>query len=307
MDMLVAMRAFVRVAEAGGFTAVARELNTTQPTVSRTIEALERHLGTRLFNRSTRAVTLTEDGRQFYTMANQALEAVTEAENFVGRRRANPSGSLRLATPVAFGRLHVAPRLRRFLDRYPEIRIEMTMSDEFVDLIGNGIDLAIRIGEITDPTLIARRIGITRRVAVASPTYLRQRSKPTRPEELVEHDCVVSTGLATGNQWPFDSPEGPIAVRVSGRFLVDSSEGVREGVLGGLGIGLVPIWIVKEEVELGTVEIILEEFEPKRLPIHAIYPSRRLISPKVRAMVDFLAEEFASDPVISASADNSFV
>ena len=218
MDVLAGMKLFVRVVETGGFSQVARELGTTQPTVSRTIAALEAHLGVRLLNRSSRAMTLTDDGRQFYDLATRALESVAEAEAGVGRRRGHPSGLLRLGTPVAFGRLHVAPRMPAFLERHATVDIELAMSDAFVDLVEAGLDLAIRVGDLADPTLIARRIGTTRRVTVASSAYLTRRGIPSVPSDLARHDCIIYTRLATGNRWHFAGRDGPTVVDVSGKI-----------------------------------------------------------------------------------------
>src|ERR1700758_1625298 len=183
MDIVAAMQVFVRVAEAGGFTSVARETQTTQPTVSRVIAALEDHLGARLLHRSTRAISLTDDGKKFYQLARHALEALAEAENAVGKRRTRAFGRLRFSIPVAFGRLHVAPRMPRFLKLNPDVQVELVMSDSFVDLVGEGIDLAVRVGEIVDPALIAKRIGITRRVTVGSRGYLQRRGEPLHPSD----------------------------------------------------------------------------------------------------------------------------
>lgn len=299
MDLLSPMTTFVRVVEAGSFTAVAAERNTTQPTISRQIAALEEHLGTRLFTRTTRALTLTDDGRAFYERALRALEAVAEAEGAVGRRRGKPAGLLRLAAPVVFGRLHLVPRLPAFLARYPDVEVEMIMSDGFADLVEQGIDLALRVGEVTDPGLIVRRIGTVRRVTVASPAYLKRRGVPRTPADLADHDCIVYTRLATGNRWTFETPTGPMSVAVKGRFRVDNSEGVREAVLGGLGIAVIPSFAFRDELGQGTVRELLEAFEPRRLPMHAVHPSRRLVPLKVRALIDFFADEFALDPRFS--------
>ena len=299
MDIVAAMQVFVRVAEAGGFTHVARETRTTQPTVSRLVAALEEHLGARLLHRSTRAVSLTDDGRQFYELARRALEAITEAENAVGKRRTRAFGRLRLSTPVAFGRLHVVPRMPSFFKLNSEVQVELVMSDSFVDLVGEGIDLAKRIGEIGDPTLIARRIGNTRRVIVASRGYLERCGEPVHPTDLAKHDCIIYTLLATGNEWHFAGPDGEIVVPVQGRYHADNSEGVREGVLGGLGVAVIPIWLFNDdELSRGAVRIILRDFEPITLPIHAVYPSRRLVPTKVRAMSEFLVSEFGRDPLL---------
>ena len=301
MDLLAGMRLFIRVAETRGFSVVAREIGSTQPTISRTVLALEEHLGVRLLNRSSRAVTLTDDGREFYASALRALEAVAEAEASVGRRRGQAGGLLRLGIPVAFGRLHVAPRIGRFLDRNPDVEVELLMNDAFVDLVGEGLDLAIRIGELEDPALVAHRIGTTRRVTVASAEYLARRGTPATPGDLRAHECLVYTRLATGNRWHFTGPHGAIAVDARGRFRADNSEAVREAVIGGAGIAVIPVWMFTDEIASGRVRIILEAFEPKRLPIHAVYPSRRHLPAKVRAMIDFLAAEFATEPRLSAT------
>ena len=299
MDLLGPMRAFVRVVEAGSFTAVATEQNTTQPTISRQVAALEDHLGARLLTRTTRALTLTDDGRAFYEHALRALEAVGEAENAVGRRQAKPTGTLRLAVPVVLGRRHIVPRLARFLARYPEVSIDLAMSDGFVDLVEQGIDLAIRVGEITDQSLVARKIGVVRRITVASPAYLAAKGTPRRPDDLNRHDCIVYTRLATGNRWHFESKDGPLSVTVSGRYRVDNSEAVREGVVSGLGIAVIPAFAFGDEIGRGDVKVLLEAFEPKPLPLNAVYASRRYVPPRVRAMIDFLTHELEIDPVLS--------
>jgi DNA-binding transcriptional LysR family regulator len=296
MDTLSLMRTFVRVIEVGSFTAVAREQETSQPTISRQVVALEEHLGARLLTRTTRALTPTDDGRIFYEHALRVLEAAGEAEHAVGRRRTKPSGQLRLSTPVVFGRLHIVPRLPRFLERYPDIAIELAMNDEFSDLVEQGIDLAIRVGEVSDPSLVTRRIGMVRRVTVASPRYLEQHGTPAKPHDLHQHECIVYTRLATRNRWNFLTRDGPLAVEVKGRYRADTSEAVREGVLAGLGIAVIPSFAFAQELKAGEVVALLGDFEPKPLPMHAIYPSRRLIPLKVRAMIDFLVEGFRSEP-----------
>jgi DNA-binding transcriptional LysR family regulator len=302
MDLVGPMRTFVRVVDAGSFTAVAEQLNTTQPTISRQIAALEDHLGARLLTRTTRALTLTDDGRAFYDHALRALEALGEAENAVGRRRSKPTGQLRIAAPVVFGRLHIVPRLPAFLNRYPDVAIDLIMSDSFTDLAEQGIDLAIRVGEITDPGLIARRIGQVRRVTVASPAYLKAHGTPRAPSDLQHHNCIVYSRLSTGNRWIFESEAGPIAVDVKGRFRADNSEAVREGVIGGLGIAVIPAFAFTEEISTGKVKILLGKHEPKRLPMNAVYPSRRFVPLKVRAMIDYLSHEFALDPRLTVHA-----
>lgn len=298
------MRAFVRVADKGSFSAVAREFQTTQPTVSKQIAWLEQQLGSRLLHRTTRSISLTEEGRAYAIRARAALEAVDEADSCIGPNRQRPSGLVRLACPVAFGRLNIAPRIRRLLDQYPDLSIELAMSDSFVNLVEQGIDVAIRVGNLPDATLIARRIGTTRRVTVASPDYFRKWGKPRTPHDLVHHDCIVYTALATGNEWHFESKDGPIKVRVSGRLSANNSEAIREAVLSGCGVAVSPTWLFRTELADKSVHVVLQAFEPVRLPIHAIYPSRQLVSARVQAVVDFFASEFKSAPGLAPGSSD---
>jgi DNA-binding transcriptional LysR family regulator len=298
-DTISLFRAFVRVVEAGSFTRVAQEQNSSQPTVSRQVAALEEHLGTRLFTRTTRKLTLTDDGRGFYERAKLAIEAVSEAEDAVGRRRLRPSGALRLAMPVVFGRLRVIPHLKEFLTRYPDVSIDLVMNDAHADLVEEGIDLAIRSGGVSDSSLIARKIGVTRRVVVAAPSYLRGKALPKRPADLAAHDCLTFTGITAGVRWYFAGPEGPVSVEVTGRVRTRNSEGIREAMLSGLGIGYAPIWHLTDEIETGRLVVLLDGFEPEPEPIHAIYPSRRFVPQKTRVMIDFLEQRFAMDPTLN--------
>jgi len=298
-DTISLFRAFVRVVEAGSFTRVAHEQNSSQPTISRQVAALEEHLGARLFTRTTRKLTLTDDGRGFYEGAKLAIEAVSEAEDAVGRRRSRPSGSLRLAMPVVFGRLRVIPHLKEFLSRYPDVTVDLVMNDSNADLVEEGIDLAIRSGEVTDNSLIARRIGTTRRAVVAAPSYLRGKTLPKHPADLAAHDCLTFTGIAAGVRWHFGGPEGPVSVEVTGRVRTRNSEGIREALLSGLGIGYLPIWHLTDEIETGRLVVLLDGFEPKAQPIQAVYPSRRFVPQRTRVMIDFLEQRFAHDPKLN--------
>jgi DNA-binding transcriptional LysR family regulator len=296
-DVLALFRTFTRTVEAGSFTAVAREMNSSQPTVSRQIAQLEDHLGCLLFQRTTRALTLTDDGRLFYDHALRTLEAAAEAESAVGRRRGKPSGQLRLACAGVFGRLHVIPRLPRFRVRYPDIDIALIMNDGFSDLVEEGIDLAIRVGEGRDSGLVARRLGTSRRVVAAAPSYVERRGLPRHPRDLAGHDCIVYDRLLTGATWTFATPDGPLSVPVAGPVHVNNTEAVRACVLEGLGIGYVPSWhFVDGEIEDGRLLTLLRDFAPPSQPISGIFPSRRYLPGKVRAALDFFAAEFESDP-----------
>ena len=299
MDLLAALRTFTRVAESGSFSAVAREAGMTQPAVSRQVLALEEHLGARLIQRTTRSLTLTEDGRELLDHARRVLACVEEAEAAVGRRSGSPSGLVRLAAPANFGRLYVAPLMRRLLDRYPELQIELQMTDTITDLIAEGMDLAIRGGAVPDSTLVARRIGASARYVVGSTEYVGRNGRPMQPADLARHSCIVFTQNAAQADWTFRGPGGVATVRVAGRFRTGSGEAVREAVLGGIGLALVPAWMFAEELQTGEVLALLQGFQAEQVPIHAVYPSRRNLAPRTRAVIEFLADEFRLDPSLS--------
>lgn len=298
MDRLAAMQCFIRVAESGSFSAASRQLNVGQPAVSKTISQLEEMLGARLVLRSTRQVSLTEDGRRFLEAARNAVEAADAAEALITGRSSMPSGRIKVAASVAFARLHIVPRLGRFFARYPELDVELIVSDRFIDLVEEGIDVAIRIGELKDPGLVARRVGLMSRVTVARPDYWHRAGRPAHPSDLKDHDCLIYTGLASST-WDYTGPEGPISVKTAGRFRASSSDAMREAVLEGLGVGLTPYWFWKNELRDGLIEQVLQTFEPTRRPIQAVFPERRLVAPRVRAFVDFLVQEFRLEPGLS--------
>ena len=305
-NLLELIAVFSRLVEAGSFTAVAREMGSTQPTVSRQLAALEAHLGVRLFHRTTRSLTLTEEGRAYYEHAALVLDAVEGAEAAIRPGREHVRGRLRIAGPLAFTRLRIVPRLRRFLAAYPDLDVELVVGDHAIDLVGGGgVDVAIRIGEVSDQSLVVRRVGETRRVAVASPDYLRGGDRPSHPGELARHDCIVFTAMRDPHEWIFAdpaSPDGrgePIRVRVDGRVRVNASEAMRQAVLEGLGVALVPTWLfARGELDDGTLTRLLPDFEPAPMPIQVVYPSRRMVTPRLRAFVEFVAEEFRADPVL---------
>lgn len=302
--LLEHIRTFVRVVDTGSFTAVAAEQQQSQPTVSRQISALEDHLGVRLLQRTTRALTLTDEGRTYFNHARAILEAVEAAAIELYPGNTPVTGRLRIAAPIAFARLHLMPRMQRFLAAHPALTTDWVLGDRPVDLVEEGIDVAIRIGRTTDQALIARRIGEIRRITVATPDYWRKNGRPTRPEDLKSHDCIVYTGLATVDEWHFRAQDGTShAIRVRGRVRVNTSEGVRSAVLEGLGIAVVPTWLLTDEVERGILQRVLTDYEPESLPIQTVTPSRRFVPPRVRAFSDFLANEFRIDPRLSGHVD----
>lgn len=299
MDLFAAFRTFVRVAEAGSFSAVAREMGATQPAISRQIGALEQHLKARLIQRTTRSLTLTEDGRDLLDHARRVLDCVEEAEAAIGRRQGAPSGLVRIAAPSTFGRMYVAPRMRRLLDRYPELSVELHLSDTVTDLIAGGMDLAIRGGLVAETSLVARRIGASARHVVASAEYLDRNGEPTHPSDLARHSCIVFLQNASPNEWRFDGLGGPVIVPVAGRFRTDSSEAMREAVVAGIGLALAPAWVFGNDLVTGRLQTVLDSFQAEQVPIHAVYPSRRNLAPRTRAVIDFLLDEFRLDPTIS--------
>lgn len=290
-DRLQLWRVYLRVVEMGSFSAVARELNSTQPRISRQIAQLEAQLGVRLLRRSTRTLSMTDEGEQLYADARRILAEVDETEERLRGRRGKAHGLIRVACPTTLSRLKLLPMMREFLDRYPELQVEFSMSDRFVDLIADGIDVAIRGGEISDTELHARRIGTARRVCVAAPSYLSAFGIPDTPADLVKHQCVTYTLLATGAVWPFVGQP----VRVSGRVRGDSPDVILEMVRSGYGVGLMPSWLFSDALAAGELVRILEDWPVPDLPIYAIYQARRQVPQRVRLLVDYLSEKFLND------------
>ncbi|NJN87812.1 MAG: LysR family transcriptional regulator [Leptolyngbyaceae cyanobacterium SL_7_1] len=290
LDLITCIKSFARTVETSSFSAVAREMGTTQPTISKQIAALEDYLDVQLLVRSTRKMSLTEEGLRFYEHCQSVLEALSEAESSVGKRK-TPSGVLRVNCSVAFGQMQVLPRLKRFLDRYPTIKLDLSMSDQFVDLVGEGIDLAIRIGRFADPNLLSQSIGKFRFVTVASTSYLNRFGEPQVPADLLDHNCIVYTRQSTGNEWQFRGT----TVVVSGSLRVNNSTALREAVLAGIGIGCSPIWAFSQELENRSLKVVLAEYEPDPIPMQVVYRRGRFQSAKVKCFIEFLMEEFQSE------------
>jgi DNA-binding transcriptional LysR family regulator len=304
VDLLATYRVFVRVAEAGSFSAVAHEIGATQPAVSRQIAALEEFLGARLIQRTTRKLTLTEDGRDLLTHVHRVLETVDESIAAVGRRQNQPTGLVRVGCPVSFGRLALAPRIQRLLARYPELSIELVISDDRHDMIAQGLDLVVRAGEVEDASLVARRVGTVARGVMASTAYLQKRGTPTHPSDLQSHECVIFTRSDTPREWTLQRENEAANVRVNGRFSTDSVEAMREAVLTHVGIGILPYWLMRDAISAGLAVSIMKEWHPSRLPVHAVYPTRRHLAPRTRAVIDFILDEFRLDPALSSYGES---
>ncbi len=291
MDKLTAMTSFVRAVETGSFSAVARELGIGQPNVSRHIAALEQTLGTQLLHRSTRRLTVTPEGQRYYEQARLALDVIGKAESDA-RGQQNPQGLLRIACSPALGVEKIIGVMPAFMARYPDIRLDLRLSDAYADLVAEGLDLAIRGGVLADSALRARRIGSSERVHVASPAYLDAWGTPETPDDLARHQCVLYTYMASGDTWPFRDGDKP----VSGRMRIDNLEGIRRAVLDGIGIGYLPGWMVWEHVKNGSLRVVLAAHAMPPTPLHAVYAAQRLLPRRAVVFIDYLAAVFADTP-----------
>lgn len=295
MDRLTSIAIFKRVAESGSFSDTARETGLSQPTISKHIARLEDQLGVRLLNRSTRRTHLTEAGERFYETCTRIVTALDEASSSIGQLQSSPTGTLRINVPVTFGRLLILPRIPNYLAQYPGITADLIFNDRYIDLVAEGVDLAIRLGNLTDSSLVGRRLGTVRRVAVAARSYLDRYGEPLRPGDLSRHNCIVNTNLSTVADWHFSSPEGEVSVRVTGRFRANNSEAVAHMVRIGAGIAVVPEYTLGREIADGTVQVVLRDYAASSFEIHALYPATRHVLPKVRSFLDFLSEAFREE------------
>jgi DNA-binding transcriptional LysR family regulator len=297
MDRFAALEAFVRVAETQSFSEAARRLGSSKSAVSRNVGALEAELGARLFNRTTRSLNLTEAGRAYFERVSRILADLDDADRALGQLQASPRGRLQVSAPMSFGFLHLAPALPEFLTRFPEVEVQLSMTDRFVDLVDEGFDVALRIGALPDSALMARRIAPIRRVICASPDYFHRHGTPQAPEELKAHECLRNNNVARTQEWRFVNPDGgPSVVAVSGRVSANNGDALRVLALSGFGIASLPTFIVGADLAAGALVSALDGFIPQDLAMSAVYPHSRHLSPKVRAFVDFLVERFAKRP-----------
>ncbi|MGE8191180.1 LysR family transcriptional regulator [Pseudomonas sp. NPDC086278] len=296
MDKLNAMAIFVRVVERGSFSAVAREMQTSQPTISKVLRALETKLGGKLIARSTRQLSLTDEGLRYYNECRQILAAVDAAEHSFQSGRETVAGNLRVGSSVSFGRLQIASRLPGFLKLYPQVHIDLQLSDQHQDLVTEGLDVTFRIGDLHDSGLIARHVGTTHRVTIAAPAYLNQHGQPRTPLELGAHNCLQFNLLNSQNLWVYQKDVQRHEVRIKGNAQSNNSEAIREMVLGGLGIALSPIWLFSEDLKAGRVTAILREYTAQSLPIHAVSPANRRQSARVKAFIDYMSQALDAAP-----------
>ncbi len=291
-DTLAEMSIFSRVVATGSLSSAARELGLSPAVVSRRLAALEARLGVRLLNRTTRSLRLTDEGATYYEHCARLLSEIEEADAAVSAGRVEPKGPLKVALPSAFGHLHVAPLIPRFAKRYPDVQLQLSLSDRAVNVVEEGFDLAVRIAKLADSSLAARKLAPNHRVVCASPAYLRAHGTPRTPEDLEAHNCLTTRELSMN--WEYVGPEGQAgSVRVSGRYACDNWEVLREWAVAGLGVALKSTWDVRDQLQDGSLIQLLPGYTfDADVAIYAVYPHRRLLPAKTRAFIDFLADSF---------------
>jgi DNA-binding transcriptional LysR family regulator len=290
MDRIDAMQAFVAVADLQGFAPAARKLGLSPSGVTRLIAALEDRLGARLLQRTTRSVTLTDVGARYLERARRILADVEEAESSAEGERTKPGGRLVVSAPNGFGRLHVSPVVSAYLKRYPEVSVDLRLSDRMINLVEEGVDLAVRIGHLPDSTLVARHVGEMRRIVVASKGYLKARGEPRTPEAIASHDTIQFGAMTAEPEWRFASGGREIRVSSTPRLTTNSADAAIQYAEAGGGLTRVLAYQAAESLKAGRLRIVLAAFEQPALPIHVVYPTSRLLSAKVRTFVDLVAE-----------------
>ena len=295
MGEFAAIPVFVAVVENGGFSSASRSLGVSKSAVSKRINQLENHLGVLLLHRTTRKLSLTEAGERYYEHAAQALSAAKKAEDSVTELQGEPRGKLKISSPMSFGRLHVAPLIPKFMQRYPKLQIDLVMDDRNIDLVADGIDVAIRAGDMPDSTLIARKLAPLRQVLCASSTYIERYGMPITPSELSERNCILFSYSGDANEWTLNKGDKSEAVMVSGSYRVNNSEAILEALREGVGIGRLPTFVAGPELKGGNLVRILESYHIPDHIFYAVFPERQYLPAKVRAFLDFAVEYFGGD------------
>jgi DNA-binding transcriptional LysR family regulator len=302
MDRLAAMEVFVRVIEVGSFSGAAKQLRIGQPTVSKTIAQLEDRLGVRLLMRSTHGLTPTEAGRNFYERAKRSIEEAEEAELAARGAGATLSGRLRVSAAVTFARIHVIPGLPRFLSENPALDVEIILDDRNIDLIEAGVDVALRMGELAESSLTARKIGRSRRRVVGAPPYFEALGVPQTPADLAKHQAVVYEQPGGGTEWTFRRESVETSVTVAGRVRVTAAEGIRAAVFAGLGLAVASEWMFAPELQSGAVISVLDEWLLPPIDLWAVFPTGRKASAKARAFASFVEQQISSGEAYSRHA-----
>ncbi len=296
MDRLLSFSAFVTVAEHSSFAEAARRLNRSPAAVTRAVAELEAHLGVRLLNRTTRSVSLTEAGQHFFTGAKRVLADLNDIEQAAAGQGSVASGELRLTAPIVFGRLHVLPVLTQFLRQFPAVSVRYVLTDRSADLVDEGLDVAIRIGALTDQSSVATRIGAVGRTMVGSPAYLASRGTPVLPTDLIDHDIVsfVSSSSSDERHWRLNLGGQETKVAVAPRLIVSTAEAALDAVRDGLGLTCVLSYQASASITDGSLVQVLDRFDDEALPVHVLYPGGRHPAPKLRAFLDFAVPRLRS-------------
>ncbi len=305
MENLPDIAIFVRVVDAGSFTAAAEALGISQPVVSKSVTRLEERLGARLLNRTTRRLSLTEAGAELYRRSQHALKQIEDAELEVTRFQTEPRGTLRVNAPMSFTILHLAPVVHEFVARFPGVRLDLNLDDRFVDIVEEGYDLIVRIGRLADSTLVARRITQCRLAICASPSYLKQHGEPQTPDDLLNHNCLMYTLGSSPRAWRLVSPDGEERmVPLRGSVALNNGLAQRVLALNGVGIVMLPTFYIGDDLRAGKLKCVLSDWLPQDAAVYAVYAERRNLSPKVRAFVDFLAARFGPEPYWDEGLDD---
>ena len=299
MDRLQAMTTFVAVVDSGGFARAARKLNLSPPVVTRAVAELEERLGLRLLTRTTRIVRVTDAGARFAEDCRRILADIDEAETLATGTHAAPRGTLSLTAPVLFGQLYVTPILVRYLQQYPEVDAQCLFLDRVVNVVEEGVDVAVRIGELPDSSLQAARVGRVRRVLVAAPAYLEAQGMPRRPEELARHAIVSASGVTPVSEWRFNEGGKPLLQRLQPRLRTTTNDSAIAAAVAGLGITRLLSYQVAAHVRSGALQILLEEFEGAPLPVHVLHHEGRRATQKVRAFIDLAVDMLRADPALN--------
>ena len=294
MDTIDGMKAVVAVVETGSFTAAGDRIGISKALVSKYIGQVESSLDVRLFNRTTRRISLTVAGRTYYDRVLPLLDEYSEMVDVVAGEQTLPQGLLRVSVPMAFGESNLSPLLPKFMERYPNLKIDLNVSDRMIDMLQEGIDVVVRLGAIDDSRFIARYINDFPLAFCASPDYLKEYGAPVKPEDLHDHNCIIDSNLRMGNNWPLKSADGSTkTIQVSSAISVNSPRAVKEIAIAGGGVALAPKFIIQDAFDKGDLKPLLEEFETYSFGMYAIYPHRRYVSKKIRCFIDFLKEEFS--------------
>jgi DNA-binding transcriptional LysR family regulator len=296
MDQLNSMRQFVEVVKVMSFSAAADTLGLSRAQISKSVMQLEAHLGSRLLNRTTRRISLTDEGRVYYERCLTILDDIDELEASTGEQNRVPKGRLLIAAPTSFGILHLQPALVAFQEAFPDVQVSLSLSDRFIDVVKEGFDVVIRIAELGDSSLIARKLAPCKRVFCASPGYLAQYGVPQRPQDLTDHQCLVFSNELKPDSWRIYGPQGIETINVTGPICADNGDILKAYAIQGMGVTLLPSFTISEELKRGNLVPVLNGYGPPDISVYAVFPSRRFLSAKVRSFIDHLTQAFSEPP-----------